>query len=222
MKLFITGTDTNVGKTHISVGLLNFFNQQGMRTLGIKPIAAGCDDRFGKLFNADALQLQAASSIKLPYAMINPFAFLPAIAPHLAAIAVEERLTVKRVMRATRQALSYPADVYVIEGAGGWYVPLNHHETLADYVCQSGFNTILVVGMRLGCLNHALLTLKAMGAQGVTVRGWVANCLEQPAMPWLAENVAALKSCLDAPCLGVVQHGQCFLPDEADDYLKLS
>lgn len=205
MKLFITGTDTHVGKTYVSVALLNHFNQKKLSTIALKPVASGCIRRHHQLYNEDALALQKAASISLDYKKINPFAFEPAIAPHLAADAVRSTLSVARIIEASRDALSHPADVHLIEGIGGWYTPLNQTETMADVVIQLNLSVILVVGIRLGCLNHALLTEQALQKDKVKITGWIANQID-PEMSYRDENIATLKKRLTIPCLGVMRY----------------
>lgn len=205
MKLFITGTDTNVGKTYVSVGILKAFNQEKKRTLGGKPIASGCFQKNGKLYNHDALLLKETASIKLPYKKINPFAFQPAIAPHIAAELEMQPLSVKKLNQKMRGLFVSAADIYLIEGIGGWYVPLNKHETMADFVIGNKFNVILVVGITLGCLNHAILTHRAIQEDGACLLGWIANCID-PEMCFSRENIAALRGLLPSPCLGVVDY----------------
>jgi len=205
LKLFITGTDTHVGKTYISVGLLNAFNQRGLRTLGIKPIASGCTLRDGQYVNEDALALQHASSIQLPYSHINPFALLSPIAPHLAAREQQIDLSLEKIMHSLHPALSHSADVCLFEGAGGLYVPLNKTETMADLILSLQCQTILVVGLRLGCINHALLTQHALQRQGISTLGWIANYIE-PTMSCAEENINTLCDLLTFSCLGVVKH----------------
>lgn len=205
IKLFITGTDTDVGKTYITVGILNAFKKNKYSTLGIKPVASGCIRNNGNLQNQDALSLQQASSIQLHYHQINPFAFEPAIAPHIAAFQCNREMTIQDLKQKTQYALQYPADICLIEGVGGWYAPLNQTETMADYVKTVGLKTILVVGMRLGCINHALLTYRAILGDKVDVVGWIANCIN-PKMNFYQENINTLKQWLPIPCLGVVDY----------------
>ncbi len=205
MKIFVTGTDTDAGKTYVSTGILNAFNKHHKSTLGIKPIASGCEKHDGILYNADALALQKASSIKLPYHHINPYAFEPAIAPHIAAQQIQCDLTVAKLIEETKVALQHSADICIIEGAGGWYVPLNDKETMADYVKALGLGVILVVGIRLGSINHAILTHKAIENDGIPVKGWIANCVI-PERKEHNEIILTLKKWLSSPCLGVVGH----------------
>ncbi len=158
-RFFITGTDTNIGKTYISRGLLKLFNLQGYLTIAIKPIASGCEIIQGELYNQDALTLQQAANILLPYNTVNPICFSPPVAPHLAAQQINQIITVSSIVKQCQSALSTVADVCLIEGVGGWSVPLNQNETTADLLNALAAKVILVVGMRLGCLNHALLIL---------------------------------------------------------------
>lgn len=204
-RFFVTGTDTDVGKTVVTLALLEACKQRGLRTLAMKPLAAGCEETADGPRNADALQLQQAMTETLPYEQVNPVALKAAMAPHIAAGLEDRRLLASRLSGLIRGTLMTPADVYLVEGAGGWYVPLNERETLANLVKDLQLPVILVVGMRLGCLNHAILSAKAIQLDGVRVAGWVANCV-QPDFPQLEANVATLKSMLSAPCLGVIPH----------------
>lgn len=215
MRFFVTGTDTGVGKTYVSCLLLEAFKQQGLKTIALKPIAAGCETVDGQRRNDDALQLQQQMTETLSYEEINPFALEAAIAPHIAAANEGRRLLVSRIAGMVRGASMQPADVTLVEGAGGWYVPLNDKETLADLVRELQLPVILVVGMRLGCLNHAILTARAIYRDGLRVAGWVANCIE-PDMPELEANIQTLKTLLSAPCLGVIPHAP------AADFPKLA
>lgn len=218
IKLFIAGTNTDVGKTYISIGLLKAFNDQGLTTLGVKPVASGCERKKGKLYNADAMLLQAVSSVQIPYENISPITFEPAIAPNIAAGHAEYRLSVNNIMAKTKTALACTADVHIIEGIGGWLVPLNNRETMADFVAIMNLPVILVVGMRLGCLNHAILTCKAIQQYGLNLCGWIANCID-PNMLAIAENIATLREWLNVPCLGVVKYQQ--KPEEAIDVNRI-
>lgn len=205
--IFVTGTDTEVGKTYVSAGLLQAFNRQGLQTIGLKPIASDCKLENNKLINADALQLQKHASYPLDYDVINPIAFAPPVAPHIIAEQLGQPLSVARLTELTRPALQLEADITLIEGFGGWYAPLSATETMADYVRAMQFDVLLVVGMRLGCLNHAVLTHRAILADGLKCIGWVANCID-PDMLYLQENIALLIASLPTPCLGIVGHGE--------------
>lgn len=199
---FIAGTDTNVGKTLVAAGLLVAANQQDLTTAALKPVAAGCEPTEQGLRNADALLLQSVISEPLPYEQINPIALEAAIAPHIAAQQEKRILSADRLAGFCRGSL-HQADLTLIEGAGGWRVPLNPSETMADLARILRLPVILVVGVRLGCINHALLTVEAIRHDGLTLAGWVANCID-PEMPALDENIHSLMARIPAPCLGVV------------------
>lgn len=202
---FVTGTDTGVGKTHVACALLHAAQARGLRTLGLKPLAAGAEYTAAGLHNDDALLLQQASSVRLPYAAVNPYCFSEPVAPHLAAQCAGVTLRARTLADTLRDTLEKnDFDYAVIEGAGGWRVPLNDTETLADVVRLLQLPVVLVVGMKLGCLNHALLTAEAIARDGLLLQGWVANDLGEP-MPLLAENMAALERRLPAPRLRLNQ-----------------
>ncbi len=201
---FITGTDTGIGKTEISLGLMRWLKGRGWKVAGMKPVAAGCDWQEGRLVNADALRIQAESSLQLPYAQVNPVALQPAIAPHLAASEVATEIDFAALEHGCRR-LQRQVDWLIVEGAGGWRVPLGDEGDMAALALQLDLPVILVVGMRLGCLNHALLTVEAIIRDGCQLTGWVANCIE-PQMPRLEENIATLRQQIGAPCLAVVPY----------------
>jgi dethiobiotin synthetase len=218
--LFITGTDTDVGKTVIATGFLAAANQAGLRTAAIKPIAAGCELTEQGMTNTDALQLQAAASHKVSYQQINPVALEPAIAPHIAANEAGKRLTAARLTGFCRGLSLLPVDLIVLEGAGGWRVPINERETLADVACELNCAVIVVVGMRLGCLNHTLLTIEAIRLDGLKIAGWVANIID-PDMPRLNENIDTLKQRIAEPCLGTVPKLKDLSPQQVAEYLTV-
>lgn len=200
---FIAGTDTDVGKTTVAAGLLYAAQAVGLSTLGAKPVASGCTVTPDGLRNADALALIAQSSLRLPYAQLNPFAFEPAIAPHIAAREAGVALHVPALQAAMQQVLQQQADFTLIEGAGGWRVPLSEHAALSDLAIALELPVILVVGVRLGCINHALLTAEAIARDGLALAGWVANVIE-PRTARLEDNLASLAERMPAPCLGRV------------------
>ena len=202
-KFFIAGTDTDVGKTLIATGMLVAANARGLSTVAIKPIAAGCEETPEGLRNADALLLQQFMSLSLPYEQVNPVALQPAIAPHIAAEQAGKRLLVSRLEGYCRGVLMQSADLAIIEGAGGWRLPLNRMETLAGLAKSLNVPVILVVGMKLGCLNHALLTVEAIRNDGLPLAGWVANQLDTDMLCY-QENLMTLRSLIPAPCLGEV------------------
>lgn len=218
---FITGTDTDVGKTVVACGLLAAANSQGLRSLAVKPIAAGAEMTDQGLRNDDALALDNAMSQKLPYQQLNPVCLAPAIAPHIAAMRAEKRVTVGQLEGYCRGALMTPSDFRVIEGAGGWRVPLNNTESLADLAKSLNFPVILVVGVKLGCLNHALLSVEAILRDGLPLAGWVANTIDAE-MPEFDENIATLKRLLPAPCLGVVPQLDMICPEKTATYIDLT
>ena len=200
---FITGTDTGVGKTVVTLGLMQYLQQQGVTVAAMKPVAAGCEQTAAGLRNDDAVQLMQQSSISLDYDQVNPYAFEPAIAPHIAASQCGVRIEPERILR-TYSELTDLVDCVLVEGAGGWLVPLNDSATMADLAVQLGLNTILVVGIRLGCLNHALLSAAAIQSSGLKFAGWVANCLPSTRAGAVDENINSLKSRISAPLLGIV------------------
>lgn len=217
---FIAGTDTDVGKTSIAAGLLAAARQQGKSTLAIKPVASGCELTAAGLRNSDALALQAESSLQLPYSAINPFAFAPAIAPHIAAVEVGVTLSVAALVPPIQQVLAHSADFTLVEGAGGWRVPLSEQELLSDLAKALQIPVILVVGVRLGCISHALLTAEAIQADGLPLAGWVANVID-PHTSRLTQNLETLKQLMPAPCLGIVPFTQPYSAAAVASYLQL-
>lgn len=217
---FIAGTDTGVGKTRVAVGLLWAARERGLTTAALKPVAAGCEETPEGLRNDDALLLQAVITQPLTYEQINPVALAPAIAPHIAAQEARRSLSVDRLGGFCRGVLG-SADLTLVEGAGGWRVPLNPVETLADLPRLLKLPVILVVGMRLGCLNHALLTAEAIARDGLPLAGWVANVVDAD-MPRLEANIDTLAQRLPAPLLGVVPHLADATPAAVAEYLDLS
>ncbi|WP_111495709.1 dethiobiotin synthase [Marinobacter bohaiensis] len=199
---FVTGTDTGVGKTLVSATLLHAAAQAGLRTLAMKPIASGCETTPDGLRNEDALALQAAMTESLPYDQVNPIALEPAIAPHIAAQQAGRQLTAQRLVGLCRGLQMRPADLMLIEGAGGWRVPLNDRETYARVPQELGVPVILVVPLQLGCINHALLSVEAIHRDGLKVAGWVANRISPEPMSMEPENLDYLKSHMPAPLLG--------------------
>lgn len=219
---FITGTDTDVGKTLVACSLLRQLRKAGYSTAAVKPVAAGCEQTAQGLRNDDALALQREISLDLSYSQINPITLEPAIAPHIAARKAGRELTAANIAQSCRQVLALGADYTIIEGAGGWSVPLNQTETLADVVVQLSLPVILVVGLRLGCLNHALLTAAAIERSGLQLAAWVGNCCEPQAMAALSDNIATLESRLAAPCLGTVPHLANATGGLSENHLDLS
>jgi len=202
--VFVTGTDTDCGKTVAAVTLIDQLRAAGVRAGGFKPVAAGAAYHDGELRNADALALLAASGLDLAYHTVNPYCLEPAIAPHLAAadagIAIDPA-----VILAARDDLAAACDFLVVEGAGGWRVPLGSRLDIQALALALRLPVLLVVGLRLGCLNHALLSEQAIRASGAPMLGWIGSQVD-PAMPRLNDNIAALHERLGAPCLGIIPH----------------
>ena len=211
--VLVTGTDTGVGKTLVACALLQALATRGVRAVGMKPVAAGCEEREGKLVNDDVAALVAASSVQGAPDLVNPYCFRPAVAPHLAAEHAGESISLDRIQRAYA-ALCNSADYVVVEGAGGLLVPLSRNEDFRDLAVVLGLPVIVVVGMRLGCLNHALLTAAALQERGLRFAGWIANSLEA-AMPEFDGNLLALRQRLPAPLLGILPYGPPSVPEAA-------
>ncbi len=208
---FITGTDTGAGKTWATIALMRFLQERGLSVIGMKPVASGCHREDGMPRNEDALRLQENSSIPIAYEKINIYSFVPPASPHIAARLAGQAVSVAAIAEQYRE-LERQADCILVEGVGGWEVPLNDRERVSDLALALGLPTILVVGMRLGCLNHAFLTHAAIVRTGVEFAGWIANCVETD-FPYLDENIATLQAELDAPCLGVIHHSNPRMSD---------
>lgn len=201
---FITGTSTEVGKTFISCALLDAFKKLGKRTIAMKPIASGCEWLKGHLQNSDALSLQNYATEKLAYNIINPYAFEPAIAPHIAAQQAGVEICLKDLLKHTHVFLQHDADIKLIEGAGGWLVPLNEKEDFSDYVKALDIPVILVVSIGLGCINHALLSAESIRAKGLTLAGWVANISAHASSNPNQENIECIAKRIHAPLLASI------------------
>ena len=217
---FITGTDTDVGKTTVAAGLLQAARAAGLSTAAGKPVASGCEATPEGLRNADALALMAQCTVALSYEEINPVAFEPAIAPHIAAREAGVALTVQALLKPMQRILNQQADFTLIEGAGGWRVPLSGQDSLSDVAQGLDLPVILVVGVRLGCISHALLTAEAIAQDGLQLAGWVANIID-PKTSRLEENLATLAERLPAPCLGRVPKLKSPTPEAVAQYLEL-
>lgn len=219
---FITGTDTGVGKTAIACALLERARQLGLSTAAVKPVAAGAQRTPAGLRNDDALQLMQHMTLNLSYDQVNPVCFEEAIAPHLAALKTAQCQSVWGLKGSCRQVLDRDADLTLIEGAGGWLVPVNDSETLADLAKSLKLPVIMVVGMRLGCINHALLTAAAIERSGLHLAAWVANQID-PDMAETAGNLLTLRQRIRAPLLGHIpwcgQAGASTLAGHFEDIL---
>lgn len=224
-KLFITGTDTDVGKTFVAATLLYKAQALGLSSFGLKPIAAGCQwsteqNSEGEWHNDDALLLQQASTLKQAYAVHNPIAFPQAIAPHIAAELNQVPMTLSGLLEQSKQGLEQHVDLHLIEGAGGWLVPINDKKTLADFAQQLDHDIVLVIGMKLGCINHALLTQQLIIASGLNFVGWIANHVD-PEMSEQDANFSYLTQHIQAPCLGRIPFSPHSSPQELIDHIRL-
>ena len=199
---FSTGTDTEVGKTWCSLGLMAKLQQQGKTVLAMKPVASDCAETTAGLRNEDALLLQAQGSTPLDYALINPYAFAPAIAPHIAAEQSGQRIDINTVKQ-NLERLQQQAEIVIVEGVGGWQVPLNENERVADLARALGLPVILVVGLKLGCINHALLSAESIRTTGCQLAGWIANSIN-PKMAAMAQNIQAIEARIGTPMLGII------------------
>ncbi|WP_249976169.1 dethiobiotin synthase [Vreelandella olivaria] len=223
---FVTGTDTDAGKTLAASALLYAARQLPLTTLGLKPIASGSSITPEGLRNSDALSLQAQSTLPVCYATVNPWAFSPAIAPHLAASEAGQHISVSNVVAALTATLAEnPRDLTLIEGAGGWRVPLNTCEDFSALPHAMKLPVILVVGLKLGCLNHARLTAEAISNDGLALAGWIGSVVDPAFSTEQARfhaNIERLKNALVAPCLGVIPHLADADAAQAHGYLSLS
>lgn len=217
---FITGTDTEIGKTFTTSALLRAFAKQGNSTLGMKPIASGAEEIDGVLHNEDVDSLVAASSVKAPQEIVVPYLMRTPAAPHIVAAVENVKMDVQHIASCYQQAQQL-ADVVLVEGVGGFCVPLDDETSTVDLAQRLALPVILVVGMRLGCINHALLTAQAINASGLRLAGWVANTVDTD-MKFFEENVQTLKQRLDAPCLAVMPRLAVNEIEQASQYLDLN
>lgn len=198
--IFVTGTDTGVGKTLVSLGIMAALQARGLRVAGMKPVASGCEHAAEGLRNEDALSLQRQSSVVLPYELINPYAFEPPIAPHIAAEHEQVHIDFAHI-HACYNGIASEVDVVIVEGVGGWLVPLGKDGSVADLAKFLSLPVVNVVGVRLGCINHALLAHAAIARSGLELLGWVANQVEDE-IDVLDEVIAGIASRSSAPLLG--------------------
>ena len=218
-RIFVTGTDTGVGKTLVATALLLNARAFGRSAVGVKPLSAGCTLVNGQFVNDDALLLQRHASVPLNYTEVNPVALEPALAPHIAARRAGIELHAAELAAAVTRVADQNHDVLLAEGAGGWLTPLNDTETMADVAVRLGYPVILVVNMRLGCLNHALLTAHAIQSAGLSLAGWVANSTA-PTMEAFDENLQALERRLNSLRLGTVPYlGRSVQPEQVNTWL---
>ena len=201
---FITGTDTDVGKTLVTGALLHAYARQGKKVIGMKPVAAGCEAIPGGLRCDDVVQLRANSNVAAPLNLVNPYSFAPPIAPHIAALQSGTEIDLDHIVSCF-QVLRELADVVLVEGAGGLMVPLNATQDIADLAVMLDLPVILVVGMRLGCINHTLLTVQAIRQRNLQIAAWVANQID-PEMRVFDDNLQTLEARLNVPLLGVIPY----------------
>ena len=213
---FITGTDTDVGKTCATIALMRYFKRQGKTVLGMKPVASGCTLHAGELKNADALLIQENASIALDYQMINPYAYKLPVSPHIAGIHNPVKLAIIVECYNSLKAL---ADIVIVEGAGGWYAPLNAQDDISDLANALALPVILVVGLRLGCINHAKLSYQAIKLSGLACAGWIPVSVD-PDLLNRDENIQAIKTALPVPLLGVLPYQKQLDYDLLADQLK--
>ena len=199
---FITGTDTNAGKTWATIALMRYFKQQGKSVAGMKPVASGCFIQDGRLKNEDALLIQENTSIRIDYDLINPYAYELPVSPHIAGINNPVKLA---NIVAKFNALKELAEIVLVEGAGGWYAPLNDYEDISNLAKSLALPVIIVVAIRLGCINHAKLTCQAIQHSGIPCAGWIAMCVD-PDMLNRDKNIHTIKTALNVPLLGVLPY----------------
>jgi dethiobiotin synthetase len=223
LSLFVTGTDTEIGKTFVSCALLHGFKEAGLRTAAMKPIAAGAFERDGQWHNEDADQLDAAASVALLPAIRTPYLLKAPAAPHIVAAHEGVSLDIECIVQCHGEAMKH-ADIVVVEGVGGFRVPLDDGHDTADLARALALPVVLVVGVRLGCISHALLTAEAISARGLRIAGWVANVVD-PAMLYPDENIETVRAWLasehDAPLIGVVPHLAPASPDQAAAHIDI-
>ena len=219
---FITGTDTDAGKTIATCSLLHAFSQKNLKTLGVKPLASGSYHTPQGLRNQDALMLQQWSTLKLPYSIINPVVFEKPIAPHLAAAQSNQVLSVEIILsRCYALTQDFGADLTLVEGAGGWSVPLNDKEIMADLAAHINYPAVLVVGLQLGCLSHTLLTYESILRKGLPIAGWIANHVEKD-FSYATENIDTLKQFIKVPLIGIIPYQNKPDPAVISHYLDTS
>ncbi len=200
---FVTGTDTDAGKTLVTLGLLQAAKEAGLRTLAIKPVAAGGIETPAGLRNDDALLMQQTITESLTYEQVNPVMLPEPLSPHITAARAGRHPRIEQIAGYCGGVLTRKADLLLMEGAGGWRVPLNQTELMSELPRRLELPVILVVGLKLGCLNHALLTAEAIRNDGLQLAAWAGSQVD-PAMAAVAENIASLNAALGAPCLGIV------------------
>ncbi|MGZ4956582.1 MAG: dethiobiotin synthase [Methylobacter sp.] len=214
---FITGTDTNVGKTWATIALMRYFKSRGKSVVGMKPVAAGCLTQGRQLKNEDALLIQENASMQLDYDLINPYAYEQPVSPHIAGVKNPVRLD---LLESRFEQLKILADIVIVEGAGGWYTPLNEREAINDLAKLLALPVIMVVAIRLGCINHARLTYQAIKQSGISCAGWIAVCTDSELLS-RGENILTIKKALDTPLLGVLPYRKVADFDFFSEQLKI-
>ena len=218
LSYFITGTDTEIGKTTVSCALIRALAKKGLHVAPMKPVAAGASEIGGQWHNEDVDALIAASNTELPLSLIAPYLLKTPIAPHLAALLDQRPIELLHILSCYNE-ICRQADAVIVEGVGGFCVPFTDSTSSADLAVQLNLPVILVVGLKLGCINHALLTAEAIRARGLNLAGWIANRIE-PHMPFADDNIRTLETWLNTPLLGTMPYLESF--SEADAYLDLS
>lgn len=216
---FITGTDTGVGKSIVAAGVMELHKVKDLSVVGMKPVASGAHQTKEGLRNEDAELLLETASIKPDYSLVNPYVFEPAVAPHLAAEQAGQTITLEKIKTIFAE-LSQQVDSVVVEGVGGWQVPLNNEHTMADLAQQLNLPVILVVGLKLGCINHALLTAEKIIADSCELAGWVANQID-PDMQCVQENVQSIQKRIPSPLLGVIPWMPELKTDKVTQFIQL-
>ena len=208
-RYFITGTDTDCGKTYVTCQLLDYFKHRGKRVIAVKPVASGCMEKEGELISEDVLHLERHNGTA--HVQICPWRFKSPISPHLAAEEVGERLSAQAISDFCFDEAFIDFDYQLIEGAGGLMAPLNENETWIDFLLSSHIPVILVIGMRLGCLNHALLTELALNTHKINCAGWIANCLDKDMLA-LSANIQTLSEKMKSPLLATIPYEELWTP----------
>lgn len=216
---FITGTDTHIGKSIVSASMLHGIANRGLSVAGMKPIATGCLESENGLRNEDAELMMQYSNVDLPYDLVNPYAYEPPVSPHLAARRENEEISIDKIVE-SYQAISEQADWVIVEGVGGWMVPINENELVEDLAKALNLPLIFVVGTRLGCINHALLTLDRIRTSGLPVAGWVANIMDRN-INFLPEVIDTLRLRIDAPLVGIIPPYRMINPERVSQHLSM-
>lgn len=204
--IFLTGTDTEIGKTQVACALLNTFNKQNINAVGMKPVASGAECIDGQWHNEDALRLMKASSVQLSYDLINPYLFKTPASPHIAAAIEHKTINLDKVVDCYN-LIEKQSGFVVVEGVGGWLAPLNEEQTVEDMALALQLPVVLVVGMRLGCLNHALLTANRIQQSGLKLAGWIANVIDDN-FSFLDKNMNTLVTGINAPLIGQLKFSE--------------